>query len=89
MGFFKKNNSIFRYSCFDNSIFFNGRSGYNKPIDFKLIPDGDNNEVSRKNTLQPLKVRHLSNVKNDLEITLKFIFMSSKSENKETSAVVK
>jgi len=33
-----------------NSIFFNGRPGYNKPIDFKLIPAGDNREESLKIT---------------------------------------
>ena len=31
-----------------NSILFNGKSGYKEPIDFKLIPAGDNREESLK-----------------------------------------
>lgn len=66
-------------SFLDKSIFSKGKLGYNNPIDFKLIPDGDKSAVSRKNTLQFLKVRNLSNVKKDLEITVKFVLISLKS----------
>jgi len=58
-------------------------------MDFKLIPAGDKRDVSLRNTLHFLKLRALSRVKKDLEITVNFVFISLKSWNKEMSAVVK
>lgn len=80
---------MFDNSIDDNSIFVKGNWGYNAPMDFKLIPEGDNSAVSRKKTLHFLNVRNLSRVKKDLDMTVNFVFISLKSENRETSAVVK
>jgi len=83
------NRSISFIWFLSNSTFDNGKDGYKLPIAFKLIPPGDRSDESLRKTFHFLYEILLSNVRNDLFKIENLSFTSSKSENNETSAVVK
>lgn len=60
---------------FPISFLSRGRSEYNRPMDFKLIPVGESKEVSLKKTFQFSNESPLSNVKKDFDKTVKFVFI--------------